>query len=150
MQTSGDLAYEYENKTSPSGRSSHEILVPLTLRGEVIGEIALEMDREALSEEEGSFIENITTQTAIALENARLLQETEHKAYQEQKLNDISSRFSRAMNIDEILRAAVQELGQLPAVSEVFVHLNPGDADSTHRIPRYLPPAGNNGKETSP
>ncbi len=134
----------------PAAGPCHEILVPLTLRGEVIGEIALEMDRGALSEEEGSFIENITTQTAIALENARLLQETEHKAYQEQKLNEISSRFSRAMNIDEILRAAVQELGQLPAVSEVSVHLNPGDPDSTHRIPRYIPPAANNGKETSP
>jgi GAF domain-containing protein len=125
-QIYGDLSYEYENKASPSSQPNHEIVIPLTLRGEVIGEIALEIDRNELSAEDGSFIENISTQTAIALENARLLQETERKAIQEQKLNEIGSRFSRAMSIDEILRAAVQELGQLPTVSEVSVHLNPG------------------------
>jgi GAF domain-containing protein len=149
----GDLDYAFENRPGTisealaQGKASHEVLIPLTLRGEVIGEIALEIDREVLSADEESFVENISTQTAIALENARLLQETERKAYQEQKLNEMSTRFARAMNIDEILRTAVQELGQLPAVSEVSVHLNPVDPDATRvHVPRQMP-AKMNGKE---
>jgi len=85
----------------------------------------LEMDRDNLPDEEKVFIENVTTQTAIALDNARLLHETERRAVQEQKLNELATRFSRALNIEEILRAAAQELGQLPSVAEVSVQLNP-------------------------
>jgi GAF domain-containing protein len=137
----GNLAYEYENETRSAGHPGYEVLVPLTLRGEVIGEIALEIERPELSADESVFIENITNQTAIALENARLLMETERKAFQEQKLNEMGARFSRALSIDEILRAAVQELGQLPAVSEVSVHLSP-NGNTPQR-----PAAGENGKE---
>jgi GAF domain-containing protein len=127
MQANDDLSYEFENQSGASRRPLRTVRVPLVLRGEAIGEMELEMDRPEFSEEEGSYIENITTQTAIALENARLLQETERKAMQEQRLNEIASRFSRASSIDEILRAAAQEFGQLPSVSEVSVRLTPTD-----------------------
>lgn len=92
----------------------------------MIGYIDLELDQASLSDDENAFVDSVTTQTAIALENARLLQETERRAVQEQKLNELTLRFSRAMNIDDILRTAVQELGQLPTVAEVSVQLNPG------------------------
>jgi GAF domain-containing protein len=122
----GELSYKYEASTIVEGRKpGNEIQVPLLLRDEVIGEITLEMDQSSLSEDQKTFVENVTTQTAIALENARLLHETERRAIQEQKLNELATRFSRALNIEEILRAAAQELGQLPAVAEVSVQINP-------------------------
>ena len=154
-QAYGDLAYEYENTMvqSQTGRlrQANIIELPLMLRDEVIGTIELEMDRPALDEEEQTFVENVTTQTAIALENARLLQETERRAVQEQKLNQLATRFSRASSIDEIIRAAAQELGQLPSVAEVTVQLQPAAPQSkpatgslgagSHAAPR------SNGKE---
>lgn len=144
IETYGELAYQYENRTvseRTSSEGSNAVEVPLVLRDEVIGSVVLEIDRPGLSEEETSFVENVTTQTAIALENARLLHETERRAIQEEKLNQLASRFSRAMSIDEILRAAVQDLGQLPAVSEVTVQLAPAGQ------PNRAPAAGGNGKE---
>jgi GAF domain-containing protein len=120
--------------------------VPLILREEIIGTLTLEMDRDGLTADEQAFIENVNTQTAIALENARLLHETERRAAQEQRLNELAARFSRAQTIDEILRAAVQELGQLPAVAQVSVQLNP-DTPMAHRSAAPGHSAGWNGKE---
>ena len=114
------LSYDYQSPHVPAGLDpANTIQVPLLLRDEIMGQITLEMDRTSLSEDENSFINQITTQTALALENARLLHETERRAVQEQKLNALTTRFSRALSIDEILRSAAQELGQLPAVAEV-------------------------------
>jgi GAF domain-containing protein len=148
LDTYGELSYEYESPNTIEDRGQvNSVQVPLLLRDAVIGEVSLDIDRSDLTDEERAFIENITTQTAIALENARLLYETERRALQEQKLNELASRFSRALNIEEILRAAAQELGQLPAVAEVSVQLNPNTASGK------VPPnpssfvSGGNGKE---
>lgn len=148
LDTYGELSYEYESpNTIEDRREANSVQVPLLLRDAVIGEVTLEINRSDLTDEEKAFVENITTQTAIALENARLLYETERRALQEQKLNELATRFSRALNIEEILRAAAQELGQLPAVAEVSVQLNPNVA------PGKVPPnpssfvGSGNGKE---
>ncbi len=150
MQVYGDLSYEYDPKQAPSDHPGITIQIPLTLRDEVIGDFFLEIDRPELTDEEGSFIENIATQTAMALENARLLQETERRAVQEQKLNEIGARFSRATSIEDILRAAAQELGQLPSVSEASVHLSPTGVEIGRKTPpSQNKPDANNGKEQS-
>ncbi|HET8704927.1 MAG TPA: hypothetical protein VFM46_01390, partial [Pseudomonadales bacterium] len=106
-----------------------------------------EIDHPDLSEEQKAFIDNVTTQTAIALENARLLHETERRAVQEQKLNELASRFSHALNIEEILRAAAQELGQLPAVAEVSVQISPMATPVKPRLGQTGILGGGNGKE---
>lgn len=148
LDTYGELSYEYEspNLIQESG-TAKALQIPLTLRDTVIGEITLDMEGGALTEEEKVFVENVTTQTAIALENARLLHETERRAVQEQKLNELATRFSRALNIEEILRAAAQELGQLPAVAEVSVQLNPnaGSGKAPSNPTGFL--SSGNGKE---
>lgn len=136
LGTYGDLSYAYENPQAPAGMGTPgQVQVPIMLRNEVLGTISLEMDRPELSSEEAAFIDNLTTQTAIALENARLLNETEQRATQEQKLNELTSRFSRAINIDEVLNAAIQQLGELPAVAQVSVRLRPADTGPLSGIP---------------
>ncbi len=148
LETYGELSYDYEspNITEKQGEAK-ALQIPLLLRDTAIGEITLEMDRGSLTEDEKAFVENVTTQTAIALENARLLHETESRAVQEQKLNELATRFSRALNIEEILRAAAQELGQLPAIAEVSVQLNPSlsPGKGPANQPAYL--GSGNGKE---
>ncbi len=118
----GRLQYSYEN---PSGSTGNEMSVPITLRDQVIGRITLSTAAGQLSEEERQLVEAITTQTALALESARLLEETQRRALQEEKVNTLTTQFSRAISIEEILKIALTELGQLPSVSEVAVHLLP-------------------------
>lgn len=143
----GSLSYDYQNpQAEVENQETYSIQVPLILRNETIGFINLEMDRPALSDEDTAFIESVTSQTAVALENARLLYETERRAMQEQKLNELSTRFSRAIRVDEILKTAAQELGQLPAVAEVSVQLKPMSGPARTGLLAEQPERGN-GKE---
>lgn len=143
----GNLSYQYEAPgLSGYAPEANTVQVPMMLRDEVFGYIQLELEGKELSAEDQAFIESVTTQTAVALENARLLLETEQRVAQEQKLNELAARFSRALSIDEILRAAVQELGQLPAVAEASVQIAPVSA-SIQAQPRSAGPSGANGKE---
>jgi GAF domain-containing protein len=119
----GDLRYTYDNKDAAGNNSGHIIQIPLTLREQIIGQITLETNSPTLSKEEIDFVEAITTQTALALENARLLNDSQRKASQEETLNRLSLQFSRGSNIEDILSMAVKELSELPAVSEVSVHM---------------------------
>lgn len=122
LETYGEVKYSYENKNAP-GRVKKTIDVPLQLRDETIGKISLETAVEDYDPADLDLIEAIATQTALALENARLLEETQRRAIQEQTVNQLTAQFSRSLSIEEILRTAIQELGHLPGVNEVAVHL---------------------------
>ena len=137
----GNLAYTYESlipekETSPGQMTE----IPIMLREQEIGHLMIETETGSLSSEESNFIDAVVTQTALALENARLLGETQRRALQEQKVNQVSASFSRSMNIEDILKAAVRELGQLPSVAEVSIKLVPPEE------PDLAKHAGGNGR----
>ena len=119
----GGLFYQYENPSSADAKENNVHDFPITLRDQVIGTLSIENDSSQLTPEEIAFVEAVTQQTAVALENARLLEETQRHAREEQKLNELSEQFSQARTIDEILQSAVLGLGELGSVSEVSIHL---------------------------
>ncbi len=132
----GDIQYIYENKKSKNENPANLIQVPMILRDQVIGQISLETDKPSLSPDDLEFVEAVTTQTALALENARLIDETQRKAFQEETISHLSVEFSRGLNIEGIISNAVKELSRLPAVSEVSIYLG---------APEIVPDVGNNG-----
>ncbi len=122
----GNLSYTYESSiTENAGSVGQQTNIPILLRGQEIGHLVVETQAGNLSSEDNSFVDAVVTQTALALESARLLDETQRRAQQEQKVDQISSSFSRSMNIEDILKSAVRELGQLPSVAEVSIKLVP-------------------------
>jgi GAF domain-containing protein len=135
---SGGLDYSYQDPLlSAESENGNWFNFPLSLRDQVIGNLSLEINDNLLSPEEMEFIDSITTQTAIALENARLIQQTQQRAFQEQKLNQMAAQFSRATNIDQILKLALRELSRLPNVTEVNLQLNPpelNDQEATEEV----------------
>ncbi len=125
-----NLSYTYENRFNLANKKTGQTYkIPMTLRGQTLGFLDLETEAEELSPEEMTLIETIINQTAISLENARLLEETQKQVSQEHYLTELTTRFSRAIDIDQILNIAVKELGQLPQVSEVSVYLKSPEAD---------------------
>jgi GAF domain-containing protein len=124
LSAQSDLAFSFQNQgINPSSSGLRQMNIPVTLREEQIGEISLETGGDALSQDDSDFLDAILTQTALALENARLLEETQRRAVQEQKLNELTTELSKASSIEYILQTAARELGQLPLVSEVSVQL---------------------------
>lgn len=138
------LAYTYENPLAFQRPEEQGMSLPVILRDQEIGRILLDVDTSKLSEEDRAMAAAITTQTALALENARLLEETQRRAVQEERINTLSVKFSRAVQIEDILKTAVEELGRLPAVTDVSVHLMPGSQGA-----RQESKDGKSGKESS-
>ncbi len=101
------------------------LAVPIRLWGQTIGSILLQRTEEQppWSPEEQRLAEEIGEQIALALENARLITETESRAAREQMLSEITSRLTRSLDTDALLDAAVRELARLPEVAEVAVYV---------------------------
>jgi len=124
----GELKFNYENPQVLSSPDQASIIkVPLVLRDEVIGYFNLEIEGNEIQPEQQEFLQTISAQTTSALENARLIEETQRAASQEQKLNELSAQFSQAFTIEEILKTAVEEFGRLPSVFEASISLIPPD-----------------------
>lgn len=144
LSTQGDLTFTYKNDSIRLlDGDAHTLSLPVLLREEKIGEMNLELSSETLDEDDRYFLNAIITQTALALENARMINETQRRAMQEQKLNDLSAQLSRTSSIEYILQTAARELGQLPMVSEVSVQLVSTDPGAT----TDRPGSNGNGKE---
>ena len=98
--------------------------VPLTLRDQIIGEITLSGDSEWTNEER-AWVEAVATQAAIALENARLLDQSQKNAAYEKLIADITNKIWASTTIDGILQTSIRELGKTLNATEAIIVLNP-------------------------
>ena len=96
--------------------------IPIALRDEIIGQISLSADAE-WSPEQRNLIEAVVTQAALALENARLVEESQSSAVREHLLAEITGKIWASPTTDGILQAAVRELGQAFDASEATIEL---------------------------
>jgi GAF domain-containing protein len=72
-------------------------------------------------------LEAASNRLAVALENARLLEEIQSKADREHMISEISSKIRNSTNVDQVLRTTAAELGRTFGISEVLVQLRPSD-----------------------
>lgn len=86
--------------------------VPLTLHGQSIGVITLKRKGAAMgwSERERVLVEKVATQVALALENSRLVDETQKRALRDQVIANVSARVRETLNIESVLQTAATEL----------------------------------------
>ncbi|GAB4541107.1 MAG: hypothetical protein Fur002_08960 [Anaerolineales bacterium] len=100
-------------------RAAH-LHIPLMLRGAQIGSIkvsSIDANKE-WSEDEETMLRAAAERAALALENARLLYESQKRAAKERAIGDISAKIGGSTDIETILQTAIQELGSvLPGVN---------------------------------
>ena len=68
-------------------------------------------------------IEAIAAQAALALENARLVEESQSSAHREQVVADITGQIWTSTTTDAILQTAARELGRAIETDEVTIEL---------------------------
>jgi len=90
------------------------LLIPISLRGQLIGDISLRRnpDEAEWTRNDQELAEEISNQIAIALDNARLLEESQRRATQEQMTSDITARMRETLNVEAILKTAVSEISR--------------------------------------
>lgn len=113
---------EYEVGEEDASRAESSLTVPLALRDEIIGQISL-AGRDEWTPEERAWVESVATQAAIALENARLMEESRRQAEFERAVAEITTKIWSASTIEGILQTAAKELGNSLDASDVIVRL---------------------------
>lgn len=102
--------------------------IPLALRDQVIGQIHMTNASEWTPEQK-NLIEAIVAQATLALENARLVEESQSTASQERLTNEIITKIWASTNMDNILQTAVRELGRSLQATEVEIEVSMDDSE---------------------
>jgi GAF domain-containing protein len=99
------------------------LAVPIVLRGEVLGGLQVSEAGQARewTEDDLTFLQAVADQVALALDNARLIEEAERRAERERLVADISTRMFAANDLESILQIAGDELGRVLRVKQTTV-----------------------------
>lgn len=100
------------------------LLVPIRTQNQTVGVLSFESQRPWLDEDR-QLAEQVVAQLGLALDNARLLEDTRLSALQEKARGEIVSRVRASVQVDAILRSAVEELGQALQVERSRIQLVP-------------------------
>jgi GAF domain-containing protein/HAMP domain-containing protein len=105
------------------------IVIPIKLRGQVIGSLSVQAPEESRqwTGEEIALTEAISERLSIAIENARLIQESQRQVIKQQTIGDITEKISTSINLKNVLQVAVEELGRVMPGSEVVLKLTKND-----------------------
>jgi len=96
---------------SADGRCLH---ADISFGGQVLASLELEREegRAHWTSEERELVQAVADQASLALENARLFEETRALAHHEQQVSDISARLRSQLEIEAVLEQALRDLGQ--------------------------------------
>jgi len=128
------IAYVYDPsgvKVAPANSITNvsdgdvSLSIPIQLRGQEIGSLKLRRNGQDApwTPEERDLVEEVVNQIALALENARLIDEIQQRALQEQLVSQISRKAQSSLDLDAVMKAAVQEIGKVVGASKVQIRL---------------------------
>jgi len=107
------------------GKASSTVSIPIKLRGQILGVLDIRSKKgpRDWSREEIMLLEAAAERAALALENARLLENAQRRAARERTIGEISSRIGSASDFNSILRATVEEMGRRIGAAEVIFEI---------------------------
>lgn len=123
---------------SADGDNGHinALATPLRLRDQVIGVLGIhETDsNRQWTAEEIALIESVSEQMSLALENARLFEETGRRAGRERIIGELTRQVWASGHLEEVMQTAIAGLGKTLDASKVVIRLGtqeelPADKD---------------------
>jgi GAF domain-containing protein len=108
---------------SATGKSYSSVEIPIKLRDQVLGVLHLRFEAQNLPSNLVDMLEIAASRLALALENARLLEEIQMRANRDHLVSNISAKVRAETDVDHILRTVASELGRSLGVSDVLVQL---------------------------
>jgi GAF domain-containing protein len=108
-----------------SDENGMNVAIPIKVRDQVIGVIdgSKPGDSGKWGQDDLDLLSNLTDQLSVALESARLYQETQLQAAQEQLTRFVTEEMQQATEIDELVQSAMQELYSALDAARVVMHL---------------------------
>jgi GAF domain-containing protein len=100
------------------------LVMPVQVRGEVIGAMEFELDAEGLlSPEDRQLIEEVSQRFGLAAENARLFAESQRIAQREALINEVGARLQATSNVENTLTEAARSLQHMLKAGRVSIRL---------------------------
>lgn len=108
-----------------------ELSVPLRVRQATVGRLDLGLEGRTPTSEEVELAQAVADRVGQALERARLFQETQHRAAQEQLIAEVTDKMRRAGDMDTLMQVAVREMAAALGTPNAFVQFGrlPGAPD---------------------
>jgi GAF domain-containing protein/HAMP domain-containing protein len=124
-ERTGQSVQNLERAEGGDGMGGPTLALPIQVRGQVVGVLDFRKDEsgERWTDEEIALLETLTDQLSVALESARLYQETQRRAARERLTREITDKMRRASSVEDIVQSAVDELHKALGTSRTFVRL---------------------------
>jgi GAF domain-containing protein len=107
-----------------------QMTIPVKLRGEVVGILNVKTDDEhTWTDDQMDIINAIVERAALSIESSRLLSESQKQAKKERVIGEIAAKVSSFTNRDNILQAAVTEIGRAMPGAEIIIQLEDKDSE---------------------
>jgi GAF domain-containing protein len=131
-----------KNQIAVSQDGGATLAVPIQVRGQVVGVVDVERPNDASkwTPEEIALIETLTEQLGMALEGARLYQDTQRRAARERVLREVTARVRSSTDPETVLKSLLREVGTVLG-RQTFVRLVTPEEDL---VPQA---AGGNGNQ---
>jgi GAF domain-containing protein len=107
-------------KTEKTGNT---LAVPIQLRGQTLGTLNIQFQGTDIPQETVRLIEEAANRLALALENARLVQDAQRLAMRERQVNVISAQVQQSTNLETLLQNTVRELGNALGMPKTFIQI---------------------------
>ncbi len=88
------------------------VAVPIKLREQVIGVLNLRSASAPITADAVAFVEQVANRLGLALETARLVEDTRRRALLEQTAGEVAARIRQKVEIETVLEQALTELTQ--------------------------------------
>ncbi len=99
--------------------------IPLKVREQVIGVLDAykPLGAGAWTDDEVSLFQALVDQLGVALDGARLYQDAQRRATQDRILGEVAGRMRETLDMDEVVKTAVREIGEALGIAEVEVRM---------------------------
>lgn len=99
-------------------------VLPVQVRGETLGVVDFELPERDFRYDRVLLAEELVNRLAVALDNARLFEESQQSAERERVVNAISAKITQQTDIETILQTALREVGLALRTPQVAVRLH--------------------------
>ena len=102
--------------------------IPLKVREQVVGVLDGYKSPGAgdWTEDEVALFQALVDQLGVALDGARLYQDAQLRATQDRVLGEVAGRMRETLDMDEVIKTAVREIGEALGIAEVEVRMGVG------------------------
>jgi GAF domain-containing protein len=110
-------------------QDGHQLAVPIQARGEVIGHVDVVLAGRPPTPEEEAMVRAVVEQASLALDNARLYQDTQRRAARERLIGEITARVRASLDLETVLRTAADEMYRSLGLEEIVVRMAGDETD---------------------